>query len=98
MCCGNPGADRRLDAAGGLGGPREGDPNAVGYDIGGTLAETAQRYTEFLATNPSDEIVTAQRAADRLAEYLKDLVAGGMPVRIVDQLEAVQIEQDEAKR
>ena len=95
---GNPGADGRWDAAGVLRGAREGDPDAVGDDIGGAVAETAQRDTEFLAADPPDEIVAAQRAAGGVAEYPKHLVAGGVPVGVVDLLEPVEIEQDEAKR
>ena len=50
---------------------------------------------ELVTTHPPGEVGAAQRFAQERAEPLQHAVAGGVAERVVDLLEAVEIEEDQ---
>ncbi len=57
-------------------------------DVGGR-----QHHRELIAAEPRDRIGRAQRVAQARRHFLQHLIAGVMPERVVDLLEAIEIEQ-----
>src|SRR5690606_35185064 len=56
---------------------------------------TGHVHVEPGATRVGDQVAAAGTAGETLGARLENLVAGVMPVRVVDSLEAVEVEQEE---
>lgn len=54
---------------------------------------TRQQDDEFLSADPGDEFLIPERPADQIRTVFDRLVAGSVPIRIVDVLEVVDVEQ-----
>jgi hypothetical protein len=53
---------------------------------------------ELLPAPAGDDVLAAEGAGEQAAEPAQDLVAGGVPVAVVDLLEVVEIEDREGQR
>ena len=56
-----------------------------------------QRHHELVAAQPDDQVRVAQRVLEARAELPQELVAGRMAERVVDLLEAVEVEEHEGQ-
>src|SRR5215470_1233112 len=59
------------------------------------LAEIPQQHRELIAAEPADDVGGAHLARQRLRDRLQHLVARGMPERIVDRFEAIEVEHEQ---
>ncbi len=59
----------------------------------GLLPGTAQQQRELVATQPGQRVAAADRAGKPFGDQAQQLVAGGVAERVVDRLEAVEVEQ-----
>src|SRR5215510_493411 len=59
------------------------------------LAEIPQQHGELVAAEPADDVGGAHLAQERLDNCPQDLVARGMPIRIVDRLQPVDVEHQQ---
>ncbi len=57
--------------------------------------QVVEHHDELVATHPSDRVTPAHCAAQSLGHDTKELVAGGVAVRIVDAFEVVEIQEQE---
>ena len=51
------------------------------------------QYGELIATQPRGEVLGADLMADALRDGDEELIADGMPQRVVDDLEVVEVEE-----
>ena len=56
------------------------------------LVRVREDDTELVATEASDDIGRAQALAEHSRDAADQLIAGGMPQRVVDVLEVVEVE------
>ena len=56
-----------------------------------------QQTGEFLAAEPAEQIARPYRRRNQVAERLEHAIAGLMPGRVVDLLEAIEIEQQQRR-
>ena len=92
------GAQRHLGAlAGGADELAGHDPDAVGHrhHLGGRAVR--QQHDELLAADAGDDVDRAGMEAEGFADAAEDLVALAVPVRVVDQLEVVDVEEHQAQ-
>ena len=63
-------------------------------DLGGALGaiDARQQQQEIVAAEPRHGVAAAHRCDQPLADRAQHLIAAGEPERVVDQLEAVEIE------
>jgi hypothetical protein len=90
-------ADAHRDLTDHRGGHR-GDPLAAPLGQRGGLGQRGARKDdgELLAADPADQVLQAGHLASDGGHALQDLIADQMPVRVVDPLEVVDVEQDQA--
>ena len=69
---------------------------AVGH-LGGRCGRTLDDDRKFLASDPEDLVLGSHDAHEDAPHRAEDLVAGKVPVPVVDLLEVVEIEDDEGK-
>ena len=62
------------------------------------LVGVGGEHRELLASHARGAVEAALRAADRIGHALQDGVAGGVAVRVVHALEAVEVADDQAER
>ena len=68
-------------------------------DVGrGLLVGAGEQQHELVAAVAGDLVVRAQLALQRLGDPPQQLVAGGVPARVVDALEVVEVEDHRAER
>ena len=60
--------------------------------------ETRQDHRELVAAQPGDDVRLAQAPLQQIGDPPQDRVADGVPVAVVDELEAVDVEHHEARR
>ena len=75
---------------------RDGAPDALPHldrDLGAGVLE---QHGELLAAEARRDVVLADRARDRLGDLTKDVVADGMPERVVELLEPVDVDHEHA--
>ncbi len=71
---------------------------ATGDGRGGLARGAGQEEGELVATGPEGAIHRPQGGLDEPAERGQCLVAGGVPAAIVDGLEVVEVDEDQAER
>ena len=60
--------------------------------------QRGQEHHELIATEPRDAVHGAHGDQEPFGDLAQDRVAGGMAVRVVDLLEAVEVDEDQAGR
>ena len=65
----------------------------LGPGIG--LAEVPQQHRELVAAEPADHVGGAHLAQQRLDDRLQHLIARGVAERVVDRLQAIDVEHDQ---
>ena len=63
-----------------------------------SVRHTGKQDQEFLATNPVNELKSAQCVADHLGDVPKQLIADVVAVEVVDALEMVKVEEGDGDR
>ena len=69
--------------------------HALGDPLGGLAVGVAQHDGELVAAEAGDDVGLAHALAQRAADGADDLVAGLVAARVVDVLEAVEVEQEQ---
>ena len=75
----------------------DGTTDALGNDNGGFLSRLRQQRNEFVATVAGQDVTIAQGALDLTGEALQVGIADRVPVSVVDQLEVVEVDQQQAE-
>src|ERR1700693_207835 len=78
-----------------MGGGFKRPAHPLGQPNGVVLFRIWQQTRELLTSDPAKKIIRSQVRSRQPTEYGKHLVAGMVPVPIVDVLEAIEIKQDE---
>ena len=71
----------------------DGGPDPLGDPEGVDRPGLRQQQGELLAAEPAGQVVLAQHRLQRVRDLLEHLVAGQVPVGVVDHLEPVDVEQ-----
>ncbi len=74
------------------------DPGALGRLAGGGRVHAGQHDHELLAAEPADGVALAHDRAQRGGGERERAVALGVPERVVDPLEVVEVDDDDAHR
>ena len=74
----------------------QGGEHALGDDrrLAG-VADVLQQHRELVAAEAGDGVAGTDRAVEPLGDGLQELVADGVSERVVDQLEAVEVEEED---
>ena len=103
--CDAGGADRDADAhvAGDVAATERVRPvdrvqHATCHGDGRRRVGVADEHRELVAAKPSGEILDADRAGQAVGELGEELVAGAVAPRVVDRLEAVEVEVEDSRR
>jgi len=73
--------------------------DAAGDPVAALVADRpGQQQRELVAAQAGQEVVRAQAGADALADFDQQRVAGGVAQRVVDQLEAIHVDQHQRER
>ena len=75
-----------------------GPPETLGRDARAVERDPVQQDGELVAAEARDLVVRAHERADEAGQLDEDLVAGGVPERVVDDLEVVEVEEEEGRR
>ena len=72
--------------------------HAPGHGDSRLRVGVADEHRELVAAEPGGEILGADRAGQAAGELGEQLVAGAVPPRVVDRLEAVEVEVENGRR
>ncbi len=79
-------------------GPVDRVEHAAGDRDGRLRIGVADEHRELVAAEPSGEILGAARTGQAAGELAEELVTGAVPPRVVDRLEAVEVEVENGRR
>ena len=67
-------------------------------DVDGWVGTADHQRSQFLAADPGHQVAGSHRCGQHLAHPAQDLVAGGVPVLVVEPLEVVDVRDQQPER